>query len=102
MDKGDKEQHWSTMIRNKEIIRELEKEENSYLIMDFWSFAILATLMVVFFPWSLLFCLFAYGLDETKLIVLALFHDFMKTVFAILAVLVPIVLLIVFLVVILI
>lgn len=69
---------------------------NKYLIMPFWDFAILSTLMVVFFPWSLLFCVFVYGFHDTKLIILALIHDFAKTVFAILAIAIPIGCLIVF------
>ena len=64
-----------------------EKPENPYLIMDFWHFAIISTLMVAFFPWSLLFCLFVYGLEETKLICIALIHDAFKTFLAILSVL---------------
>ena len=60
--------------------------QNPYLIMGFWEFAILCTLMVVFFPWSLLFCVIFYGLEDTKLIVKALLHDAFKTFLAILAV----------------
>ena len=65
--------------------------ENKYLIMGFWEFAIISTLMAVFFPWSLLFCVVTYGLQETKQIVLALVHDLAKTVIAILSVALPIV-----------
>ena len=60
--------------------------ENRYLVLGFFEFAILSTLMFVFFPWSLLFCLVFYGMQETKLIIIALFHDFVKTVLAILLV----------------
>jgi hypothetical protein len=63
----------------------VSQQQNKYLIMDFWEFAIIATLMTAFFPWSLLFCVLVYGIDETKLIVAALFHDFVKTVIAVLA-----------------
>ena len=59
------------------------KPDNPYLIMDFWHFAIISTLMVVFFPWSLLFCVVFYGLEETKFICLALIHDAAKTFFAV-------------------
>ena len=52
---------------------------NPYLIMGFWKFSIIGTLMAVFFPWSLLFCVVVYGLEETKLIVIALVHDGVKT-----------------------
>lgn len=80
--------------KNKEITTvkiESPIVENKYLIMSFWEFAIISTLMAVFFPWSLLFCVVTYGLQETKLIVLALFHDLIKTVFAILSVALPII-----------
>lgn len=73
--------------------------DNKYLIIGFWEFAILSTLMIVFFPWSLLFCVIFYGLHETKLIVFALLHDFLKTIFAILSILLPIIGLILFLIV---
>jgi len=77
-----------------EIKDKINKDDNPYLIMDFWEFAIMATLMVVFFPWSLLFCLIFYGLEDTKYIVLALLHDALKTVGAILSVVISLVLLI--------
>ena len=65
--------------------------KNPYLVLGFVEFSILATLMFVFFPWSLLFCLIFYGLENTKFIVLALLHDFVKTILAVLAILVPLV-----------
>ena len=64
----------------------MDDNQNPYLEMDFIEFAILSALMVVFFPWSLLFCVFYYGLAETKLIVLALIHDAWKTFMAVLSV----------------
>ena len=64
---------------------------NPYLVMGFWEFAITATLMSVFFPWSLLFCVVFYGLQNTKLLLIALLHDLLKTIFAILAVLIPVI-----------
>jgi hypothetical protein len=72
--------------------------ENKYLIMGFWEFAIISTLMAVFFPWSLLYCVVSYGLQETKFIVIALFHDLLKTVFAILSILIPIIGLVLYLI----
>ena len=63
-----------------------QEKQNPYLIMGFWEFAIMSTLMVVFFPWSLLFCVIFYGLEDTKLIVKALIHDAIKTFLAILSV----------------
>ena len=67
------------------------EDENRFLIMGFWEFAIISTLMTVFFPWSLLYCVVVYGLQETKFLVIALFHDVLKTVLAVLSIVVPIV-----------
>jgi hypothetical protein len=69
--------------------------ENKFLILGFWEFAILSTLMTVFFPWSLLFCVVCYGLQETKLIIIALFHDAVTTLLAVASVVVPILVLLV-------
>ena len=74
--------------------------ENPYLIMGFWEFAITATLMTVFFPWSLLFCVVFYGFQNTKLLLIALLHDLLKTVFAILAIVIPLIVSIIILVII--
>ena len=38
----------------------LEKEKNS-----FWELVVKTTLIVAFFPWSLLFCVWFLGMDET-------------------------------------
>ena len=78
-------------------INEKNETENPYLIMGFWEFAIISTLMVVFFPWSLLFSVIVYGLEETKFIVLALIHDAFKTFLAILSVVILLAVIIVFL-----
>ncbi len=72
-------------------MNDVEKHENQikqnpYLIMGFWEFAIISTLMVVFFPWSLLFCVIFYGLEDTKSIVKALLHDAFKTFLAVLSI----------------
>jgi len=64
-------------------MQERRDNDNPFLIMGFWEFTIIATLMTVFFPWSLLFCVLFYGIDYTKLLVIALFHDFMKTLLAV-------------------
>lgn len=72
---------------------------NRFLVMDFWEFAIISTLMIAFFPWSLLFCLFVYGMEETKLLVLALLHDWVKTILAVLAILIPLAVVLVLLIV---
>ena len=60
--------------------------DNPYLLLGFWQFAILSTLMVVFFPWSLLFCWLVYGMDTTIAIVAALILDAFKTFLALLSV----------------
>ena len=62
-----------------------QDEENPYLSMGFWEFAIMSTLMVVFFPWSLLFCVVVYGLSGAKLIVQAIVYDAVKTILAVLS-----------------
>ena len=79
---------------NSELENKKTKDENPYLLMGFWEFAIMSTLMVVFFPWSLLFCVIFYGLTETKYIVLALIHDAFKTLLAILSIVISLVILI--------
>lgn len=79
---------------NSEFENKKTKDENPYLLMGFWEFAIMSTLMVVFFPWSLLFCVIFYGLTETKYIVLALIHDAFKTLLAILSIVICLVILI--------
>ena len=80
---------------SKEIEKRNKGEDNPYLLLGFWEFAIMSTLMVVFFPWSLLFCVVFYGLTETKYIVIALIHDAVKTFFAILSIVVSLIILIV-------
>ena len=66
------------------------RENNKFLMLPFWEFAVLSALMVVFFPWSLICCLIFRGIKDTSLLVAALFHDFLKTVGAVLCILLPI------------
>ena len=66
-----------------DVIAEIAEESNPYLTKGFFEFAIIATLMVAFFPWSLLFCLFFLGMENTKLLVVALLHDAATTLWAI-------------------
>lgn len=61
-------------------------ESNPYLELGFLQFAIVSTLMIVLFPWSLLFCLWAYGLDETALIVQALIADAVRTILGLISI----------------
>ena len=58
-------------------------KENRYLLLDFWEFAVMSSLIVALFPWSLLFCVIFHGLPNTALIVQAMFYDFFKTLFAV-------------------
>ena len=76
-----------------------QSRENPYLMTGFWHFAIMSTLMVCFFPWSLLFCVTFFGTENTKFIVLALLYDAVRTILAILAVLLVLLIFIIFLVV---
>ena len=69
---------------------EKEQTDNKYLLLDFWEFAIISTLVVVLFPLSLLFSVVVYGLDSTKLLIFALLHDAIKTLFAIISVVISI------------
>ncbi len=71
--------------------QEQSQTENRYLIMGFWEFSIISTLMIVFFPWSLLYCVIVHGLKDTKYILIAMTHDLIKTLFAVLAILLPLV-----------
>ena len=66
---------------------------------DFWTFAIISTLMIIFFPWSLLVSVIFFGLDTTKLVIKAILNDLLRTLFAVISVLlavaVPIIILII-------
>ena len=60
-----------------------QEVKNRFLALGFIEFTIISTLMIAFFPLSLLFCLLVYGLQDTTLLVKALLHDFLKTIGAI-------------------
>jgi hypothetical protein len=77
---------------------ENKDNQNPYLIMGFWEFAIMSTLMVVFFPWSLLFCVIFYGLENTKLIIKALLHDAIKTFLAVLSIVLSVIIIVLILI----
>tara|TARA_X000000368_G_scaffold237393_1_gene187478 strand:+ start:1077 stop:1484 length:408 start_codon:yes stop_codon:yes gene_type:complete len=53
--------------------------ENPYNRLSFFKFLLLSTAMILFFPWSILFCLIFLGVEQTKLIFLALLEDIGKT-----------------------
>jgi len=44
----------------------------------------------VFFPWSLLFYIVFLELEDTKFFIIALVHDFLKTLIAVLSIILPI------------
>ena len=52
-----------------------KRSENPYLNLNFFKFFALSTAMILFFPWSLLFCLIVLGFEKTKLIIYALIED---------------------------
>jgi len=64
---------WEKENRNEEYTLQQDK-------YGLWALAIIATLMVVFFPWSLLYCLWAYGMDETVYLVKAIISDLVVVV----------------------
>ena len=69
--------------------------ENPYLLLGFWNFAIISTLVVAFFPFSLLFCVIFYGLEQTKFLIAALLHDAIKTFLAVFSVVLSIIIVVV-------
>ena len=69
--------------------------KKSLLYYTFWNFAIISTLVVAFFPFSLLFCVIFYGLEQTKFLIAALLHDAIKTFLAVLSVVLSIIIVVV-------
>jgi hypothetical protein len=53
----DKKPEWEHQYRDEYA---LKQEKNS-----FWELVVKTTLIVAFFPWSLLFCVWVLGMDET-------------------------------------
>ena len=76
-----------------------DRDSNPYLKLNFWEFLALSTVMLLFFPWSILVCLALYGIEETKLIVLAVIEDFAKTLLMVIAAVATIVITIIVLIV---
>lgn len=62
---------------------EQQQPPNPYLELSFWRFALLATLVTAFLPWSLLANLLLKGLADTKLLIAALLRDYLQTLLAI-------------------
>ena len=52
-----------------------KRSENPYLKLNFFKFFALSTAIILFFPWSLLFCLIVLGFEKTKLLIYALLED---------------------------
>jgi len=76
-----------------------DSKSNPYLKLGFWEFLALSTVMILFFPWSVFICLALYGVEETKLIILALIEDFIKTLLMVIAFVVTIIITVIVLVV---
>ena len=76
-----------------------DRDSNPYLKLNFWEFLALSTVMLLFFPWSILVCLALYGIEETKLIVLAVIEDFAETLLMVIAAVATIVITIIVLIV---
>ena len=75
-----------------------DRDSNPYLKLNFWEFLAFPQLYYLF-PWSILVCLALYGIDETKLIVLAVIEDFAKTLLMVIAAVATIVITIIVLIV---
>ena len=69
--------------------------ENPYNKLSFFKFLLLSTAMILFFPWSILFCLIFLGVEQTKLIFLALIEDIGKTILGALIALIVVILIII-------
>jgi|LWDU01.1.fsa_nt_gi hypothetical protein len=77
----------------------LKEKENTYLTLGFFEFSILATLVISLFPFSILFLYIFVGPVGTVLILGALWDDLIKTLLAVLAIVIPLAILIIYLVV---
>ena len=72
-----------------------DRSENPYLKLNFFKFFALSTAVILFFPWSLLFCLIVLGFEQTKLIIYALIEDIGITLLGALAAFVVFILIII-------
>jgi len=79
------------------IIRDGEPKgsSNPYFELGFFEFAIVSTLMIVFFPWSLLFCVVFLGMEDTKNLIALLLHDLIKTIFVVALIAIPLVIILI-------
>jgi hypothetical protein len=72
------------MNANDKVIQ--KEKENSFKDMGFIKFWIVSTVFWFSFPMSLLLCYLALGSVRTRQLVKALVHDFLQTLFIIIAV----------------
>ena len=73
-----------TMNANDKVIQ--KEKENSFKDMGFIKFWIVSTVFWFSFPMSLVLCYLALGSVRTRQLVKALVHDFLQTLFIIIAV----------------
>ena len=73
-----------TMNANDKIIQ--REKENPFKDMGFTKFWVVSTVFWFSFPMSLVLCYLALGSVRTKQLVKALVHDFLQTLFIIIAV----------------
>jgi hypothetical protein len=73
-------------MHQENILREKENEyQNNQLNFDkygFWELVVMTTLIVAFFPWSLLFCVLTLGMEETIYLYKAIISDLLVLVLA--------------------
>lgn len=72
-----------------------DRSKNPYLKLNFFKFFALSTAMILFFPWSFLFCLIVLGFEKTKLLTYALLEDIGITLLGALAAFVVFILIII-------
>ena len=73
-----------TMNANDKVIQ--KENENPFKDMGFIKFWVVSTIFLFSFPMSLVLCYLALGSVRTRQLVKALVHDFLQTLFIIIAV----------------
>ena len=66
----------------KYVKKELNNNDKNGLkrTFSFWELLLLSTLITTFFPWSLLFLFYSYGIEQTVIIIKALVADLLVTI----------------------
>jgi hypothetical protein len=59
--------------------RESPKKSNRFSEMSFWRFAIVTFLVTAFFPWYLILNTIHMGLEDTKMLLIAMVKDWIQT-----------------------